>query len=217
MLLVLDDERSYSILCQLVQSHFHLFMGPDMQPTMEILNLVYCLVKRKNPQLYDYLVKYIIFLSVPFSTNKKCTFKSFSLLKYRAELGTIFCLPWAITWFGHVLNSYDLVVRLFDVFISSHPWTSMYLAAVIVLHRADEIFSTSCEMPLLHQMLSNVTVPCNLLSFSLIIYYFVQVPEDLPFDALLEETESLMLTYPPDLMEGAVREMHNEKYKTYTI
>ena len=58
LLLVLGDEKSYTLLCQLAESHFHLFMGPDMQPTMEILNLVYCLVKRKNPKLYDYLLKY---------------------------------------------------------------------------------------------------------------------------------------------------------------
>jgi len=59
LLLVLGDEKSYTLLCQLAESHFHLFMGPDMQPTMEILNLVYCLVKIKNPKLYDYLLKYI--------------------------------------------------------------------------------------------------------------------------------------------------------------
>ena len=75
----------------------------------------------------------------------------------RAELGTMFCLPWALTWFGHVLNTYETVVRLFDVFISTHPWTVMYLSAIIVLHKAEEIFNTPCEMPLIHQMLSNVT------------------------------------------------------------
>ena len=39
-----------------------------------------------------------------------------------------------------------------------------------------------------------------------------QVPENLPFDNLVLETEQLMKTYPPDVMEIVVKEMHEEKY-----
>jgi len=169
LLLVLGEEKSLDILCCLSRTHFNLYMGPNMEPTMRILNLVYVLVRIKNPALYEYLM--------------------------RAELGTIFCLPWTITWFGHVLNTYETVVRLFDVFISAHPWTSIYLSAVIVLYRAEEIFKTPCEMPLIHHMLSNV-------------------PEDLPFDLLLLETKKLMEAHPPDLIEKDVEKMHIEKYRT---
>ncbi|EFX75233.1 hypothetical protein DAPPUDRAFT_323470 [Daphnia pulex] len=149
LLLVLGEEKSYSVLCRLSQS-------------------LYALVKNENRDLYNYLM--------------------------RSELGTIFCLPWAITWFGHVLNDYETVVRLFDVLMFSHPWTSMYLSAVVVLHRASDIFLTPCEMPLLHQMLSNV-------------------PDNLPFDSLITETEKLIRTYPPDVMETVVREMHAENIR----
>jgi len=55
--MVLGEEKSFSVLSQLSQTHFHLFMGPNMEPTMEVLNLVYALVKRKNPDLYTYLMK----------------------------------------------------------------------------------------------------------------------------------------------------------------
>lgn len=59
LLLVLGEEKSYSVLCRLSQSHFQLFMGPDMEPTMEILNLVYALVKNENHDLYNYLMRYL--------------------------------------------------------------------------------------------------------------------------------------------------------------
>ena len=59
LLLVLGEDESYSVLCQLSQSHFQLFMGPDMEPTMEILNLVYALVKNENRDLYNYLTRYL--------------------------------------------------------------------------------------------------------------------------------------------------------------
>ena len=44
-----------------------------------------------------------------------------------------------------------------------------------------------------------------------LLLLLIQVPEDLPFDSLLEETKSLMQAYPPEVMESAVREMHNER------
>ena len=57
LLLVLGDELSYSVLCHLARSHFQLYMQRDMEPAMEVLNLVYILIKSKNQQLYDYLMK----------------------------------------------------------------------------------------------------------------------------------------------------------------
>ena len=59
-----------------------------------------------------------------------------------AEVGTIFALPWLITWFGHVLPVYSDVVRLYDFFIAGPPLMPVYLAAAIVLHREQEILDT---------------------------------------------------------------------------
>lgn len=72
-------------------------------------------------------------------------------------MGTICFLPWVITWFGHVIDSYETVVRLFDIFIGSHEFTPIYMSAAIVLYRAEDIFQTPCDMPLIHQMLSHVS------------------------------------------------------------
>lgn len=48
---------------------------------------------------------------------------------YRAEVGTIFCLSWLITWYGHVLEDTKQTVRLYDFFLASHPLMPIYLAA----------------------------------------------------------------------------------------
>ena len=53
----------------------------------------------------------------------------------KAELGTIFALPWLITWFGHVLPDYGDVVRLYDFFMAQPPLMPVYLAAAIVLYK----------------------------------------------------------------------------------
>lgn len=165
LLLVLGEEMSYDILSSLTESHFHLYMRQTMEPAMEILNLVYILIKKKNHNLYDYLM--------------------------RSELGTICFLPWVITWFGHVINDYNTVVRLFDVFLCSHEYAPIYLSAAIVLYRADEVLMTPCDMPLIHHMLSNI-------------------PEDLPLEDLILDAEKMMELYPPDSMKLAIQEMHHE-------
>ena len=50
---------------------------------------------------------------------------------YRAEVGTMFCLPWLITWYGHVLNDVKHIIRLYDFFIACHPLMPIYLAAAV--------------------------------------------------------------------------------------
>lgn len=77
-------------------------------------------------------------------------------LSFRSTVGTMFALPWYLTWFGHSLPYYRTVVRLFDYFLASTPLFPLYVAAAIVLHRVDEIFEQDCDMASLHCLLSNV-------------------------------------------------------------
>lgn len=50
---------------------------------------------------------------------------------YRSEVGTIFALSWLITWFGHVLNEFSSIVRLYDFFIACHPLMAVYMGAAV--------------------------------------------------------------------------------------
>lgn len=149
---------SYDILSSLTESHFHLYMRQTMEPAMEILNLVYILIKKKNHNLYDYLMRYHLSLNYKVFCLVNCVYFN------RSELGTICFLPWVITWFGHVINDYNTVVRLFDVFLCSHEYAPIYLSAAIVLYRADEVLRTPCDMPLIHHMLSDVSIDFHSLS-----------------------------------------------------
>ena len=47
----------------------------------------------------------------------------------RSEVGTMFCLSWLITWYGHVLSRFRHIVRLYDFFMACHPLMPIYLAA----------------------------------------------------------------------------------------
>ena len=69
-----------------------------------------------------------------------------------------FCLPWIITWFSHDIRDTDVVKRLFDVFVASHPLMPVYLAIAMVLHPMNrmEILGSECDFACLHKALSQL-------------------------------------------------------------
>jgi len=160
-LLVVGEDLGYQIVERLSVSHLKEFMAPTMEPTVKLLQFMYPILRQRNPALHSYLMK--------------------------AEVGTIFALPWLITWFGHVLPDYNDVVRLYDFFLAQPPMMPIYLATAIVLYRQKEILDTECEMSSIHHLLS-------------------QIPQDLPFEKLLVESQILYETYPP----------HSIKYEAET-
>merc|ERR1719474_322733 len=126
---------------------------------MSLLQLMYPLFRRRSPPLHRFLEK--------------------------ADLGTIFALPWLITWFGHVLPDYSDVVRLYDFFLAQPPMMPIYMAASIVLYREEEILNTECEMSSVHGLLS-------------------QIPQDLPFEKLLVDSQVLYEEIPPHTIKDEV-------------
>ena len=165
-LLVLGEERAFHLLERLSMSHLRSFMAPSMELTMDLLELIYPLLQRSQPALHHHLVQ--------------------------AELGTIFALPWLITWFGHVLPDYSDVVRLYDFFLAGPPLMPVYLAAAIVLHRSAEVMAAECEMSAIHSLLS-------------------RIPVDLPFEDLLVSCAALYEQLPPHVVEEEAKRSRKEQ------
>merc|ERR1712227_991385 len=153
---------------KLSTTHLRQFMTPSMENTMGLLQLMYPIIRKSSPSLHSHLVK--------------------------SELGTIFALPWLITWFGHVLPDYSDVVRLYDFFLCSPPLMPIYLATAIVLHRGEEILAAEPEMSSIHSLLS-------------------RIPVDLPFEDLLVSCQELYESLPPHIVEEEARRSREEKEK----
>ena len=49
----------------------------------------------------------------------------------------IFALPWFITWYSHVLDDLEVILRLYDFFLVSHSLMPLYLAAQVRILRHD--------------------------------------------------------------------------------
>lgn len=154
-LLVLGEEMAYHVVEKLSTTHLKVFMERNMEPTIHLLEHMYVLIGKESPILKEFLLK--------------------------SEVGVAYCLSWLITWFGHVLNDYNYVVRLFDFFIVSHPYMPMYLTAAIVLHQETEVLKQDCDMASVHSYLSNIS-------------------DDLPFEELILDSLSLFEEYSPELL-----------------
>lgn len=160
-LLVVGEAVAFQIMEKLSTEHLKDCMEPTMDKTSRLLNYIYPLICRVHPELYEYME--------------------------RSGVGTMFCLPWFLTWYGHSLNQYRDVVRLYDYFLASPPLMPLYLAAALVVHRCDEIFNVDCDMASIHSLLS-------------------QIPDDLPFESLLKQATRLHEDYPPASLEAEVQE-----------
>ncbi|RXN04351.1 TBC1 domain family member 20 [Labeo rohita] len=151
-LLVLGERLATALVEKLSTHHLRDFMDPTMDNTKHILNYLMPIIERVNPEVYDFM--------------------------QQAEVGTIFALSWLITWFGHVLSDFRHVVRLYDFFLACHPLMPIYFAAVIVLHREDEVLDCECDMAMMHHLLS-------------------RIPEDLPYETLISRAGDLFVQFPP--------------------
>ncbi|KAL4629857.1 TBC1 domain family member 20-like [Arapaima gigas] len=155
-LLVVGERMAIAMVERLSNHHLRDFMDPTMDSTKHILNYLMPILEQVDPELHSFML--------------------------RAEVGTIFALSWLITWYGHVLSEFRHVLRLYDFFLASHPLMAIYFAAVIVLHREQEVKSCECDMASVHHLLS-------------------QIPQDLPYESLITRAHSLFLLYPPSLLE----------------
>lgn len=161
-LLVVGEEIAFHVMEILSTNHLAECMQMTMEPIQKRLMYLFPIIRHESPEL--------------------CTFLESS------TVGTLFALPWYLTWFGHSLNSYRAVVRLYDYFLASPFLLPLYVTAAIVLYRADDIFKEDCDMASIHCLLS-------------------QLPDDLPFEYLLKNASDLYRKYPPSKIEIEVDEM----------
>lgn len=131
-LLVVGEEIAFHVMEILSTNHLVECMQETMEPTQRRLMFLFPIIRYENAALCDFLE--------------------------RSSVGTLFALPWYLTWFGHSLNQYRSVVRLYDYFLASPFLLPIYVTSAIVLFRDDEIFKEDCDMASIHCLLSRVII-----------------------------------------------------------
>lgn len=155
-LLVNGVEQSLPLIEDLTLTHLTPFMETNMESTLKLLLNIMPLINEMNSDVADHLQK--------------------------AELGVIFSLSWLITWYSHVTDNIQIIMRLYDFFIATDPLMPVYFGAVIVVDKADEVLGIECEMSSLHTIISKY--PSKIEDIEILEKY-------------IEKSVSLFNKYPP--------------------
>ena len=126
----MDQNRAFELLNRISLSHLQYFMERTMNTTSNLLEIIYLILKDEDETLHEYMIK--------------------------SEVGTIFSLSWVITWFSHVLNDLDDILRLFDLFISTHFLMPIYVTVSILIYKKQDILTIDCDMASMHRYLTNI-------------------------------------------------------------
>lgn len=113
-------------------------MEASMKATAEQLEFVCILVDTQDPELGKFLEL--------------------------SQCGIMFCVPWCITWFGHDLDHYPSLVRLYDLFLAIEDdphLMPVYLTASLVLSHSKMLQLEECSMASVHSYLSKVPSTIN--------------------------------------------------------
>ncbi|CAH0556854.1 unnamed protein product [Brassicogethes aeneus] len=160
-LMVVGEAVAFSIMEKLSTNHLRECMEPTMEKTDYRLNYIYSLLRKVDKELHDYMDS--------------------------AEVGTMFALPWYLTWFGHSLNKYKDVVRLYDFFLASPPLMPLYVTTALVINRRQDVFEAGCDMAMIHVVLS-------------------QIPNNLDFEEILIMASKYYAKHPPETLEAHVKQ-----------
>lgn len=162
-LLVTGEDMGFRLVEKLSVTHLRDFMRPTMEKTNYYLTYLYPILENANKSLHECLEK--------------------------SGVGTVFCLPWLITWFAHTLSDYRHVVRLYDFFLASPDLMPMYIATAIVLQKEKELMADSeGEVSSVFAILS-------------------KDPDNLPFEDILVKARELYEKYPPDPLTKRVEKI----------
>jgi hypothetical protein len=119
------------VLCQVSLSHFRDATRCNFEKlTMALRLTLFPLLQQLDPELHAHL--------------------------HDCDMEPFFCLSWVLTWFSHDVRDTELVKRLFDAFLVSHPLLPVYVSIAMMLHPTNRqaILQTECDFASIHQCLA---------------------------------------------------------------
>ena len=133
MVIAMGLDLPSRVLCQVSHSHFRDAMRSDFLALQTGLKIIFMpLLHQLDPYVHAHL--------------------------FDCDMEPYFCLSWIITWFAHDVRDSDVVKRLFDAFLVSHPLLPVYMSVAMLLHPTNRqwILQTDCDFASLHQCLASL-------------------------------------------------------------
>lgn len=136
LLITLESPSLTSLIFnRLAQSHLRDAMGSTFESIQAGVRLIFMpLLEKVDKTIHEYLIRGHV--------KDPC----------------VFALPWVLCWFTSDVADYDIVTRLFDVFIASHASFPVYLSVAMLTHPASKarIMMTPCNQTALVPVISSL-------------------------------------------------------------
>jgi hypothetical protein len=126
-----SEALSAALLERMLLYPLHSCAAKDLGPVLNLLDLVFPLLARCDPELERF-------------------FRASGLMPH-------FALSWLLTWHAHTTDVQG-AARLFDLFLSSSPLLPLYVGVVALAAQRDKLLGMPCDGPQLHQYLSHLDV-----------------------------------------------------------
>ena len=155
ILLVAGKDDAPQLTAHLALLRIRDFMLPSLSPSLAHLRLLPAILQSVDPELRRHL----------------------------AQIQPFFALASTLTLYAHEVQEYKDIARLFDFLISQEAVVSIYLFAVIVLSRRDELLEISSDDPdMLYHTLSKLPKALDLedLIQRTMVTFHEHPPEHLP-------------------------------------
>mmetsp|Transcript_970 Transcript_970/g.1263 ORF Transcript_970/g.1263 Transcript_970/m.1263 type:complete len:367 (+) Transcript_970:220-1320(+) len=155
------------------------YLEEDMTSTTSLLNILPMIFQNCDQKVYKFLKKY--------------------------KVQPFYCVSWVITGLAHDLEDFELIGRIYDVFLSSHEFFPLYFAAALVMHgpARSQLFKNK-DMAETHHYLQNL--PKNLvLSKTKLKQKKNAAQQQYYIEDIVESARSLMESISPDTLSSYLK------------
>lgn len=181
MLNVNDDAVAFGLASILGSAHINDALAPNLTQSMAHCEVIFAVLEVVDQELYDVIM--------------------------RSDSQPHFAIGWVLTWFAHDLEDLQLISRIYDACIASHPLFPAYLAAALIEQAKPLLTEVECEFSEMYKALRDI-------------------PQSADFErAILRADKLISSIYPPNeaIKSMAIKQssqellQHSESIKRYKM
>jgi len=152
-LMVCHEPQGAAIAEAIATRHLKDNMRPSFDVTLQVLSLLFPLVALEDQELFKHIDT--------------------------SGVDPHFAISWNLTWLSHNIDDLSTAARLFDFFISTGSFGTLYVAAMILVQMRKPLLLAEAEYTA--------------------VYSIVQkLPKELPFDEIIASAAELAERHPPE-------------------
>lgn len=130
-----DARLALGLVTRLSNCHIRDHLAATLENAMAHCDLIYPLLARTRPELYQFIAK--------------------------SDVQPQVAISWMLTWFCHDIDDLTLVSRIYDACIATHPFYPAYIAAALIETKEATVLAGQCEFTVVHKVLMAIDSETN--------------------------------------------------------